>query len=102
VAVAGTCTTVQAIALGLETYDPERIHRTWIAAADVERVATGLARMTTAERSALPVMAPGRGDVIAAGAAILAEIVSSLGVERALVSETDILDGLAYDLLDTR
>ena len=53
--------------------------------------------MTTAERSALPVMAPGRGGVIVAGGAILVATMRRFGIERALVSETDILWGLAYD-----
>ena len=55
-----------------------------------------------AERAALPVMAPGRGDVIVAGAVILATVMRRFGFERALVSETDILDGLAFELLDIR
>jgi exopolyphosphatase/guanosine-5'-triphosphate,3'-diphosphate pyrophosphatase len=102
VAVAGTSTSVQAIALGLAWYDPERIHRTWLDIDTVERVAGELASMTTAERSALPVMAPGRGDVIATGATILATVMRELGAPRALVSETDILDGLAFDTLGRR
>jgi exopolyphosphatase/guanosine-5'-triphosphate,3'-diphosphate pyrophosphatase len=100
VAVAGTATTVQAIALGLEGYDPERIHRSWLSLGDAERVAGELAAMTTEERAALPVMAPGRADVIATGARILATLMRELGFERALVSETDILDGLAYAELE--
>jgi exopolyphosphatase/guanosine-5'-triphosphate,3'-diphosphate pyrophosphatase len=95
VAVAGTSTTVQAIALGLDRYDPDRIHRSWLSTSDAERVADDLAAMSTAERAALPVMAPGRADVIATGARILVTLMRDLGFERALVSETDILDGLA-------
>ncbi len=55
--------------------------------------------MTTPERSALPVMPPGRGDVIVAGAVILVTVMRELGFGEALVSETDILDGLALDRL---
>jgi exopolyphosphatase / guanosine-5'-triphosphate,3'-diphosphate pyrophosphatase len=99
VAVAGTATTVQAISLGLEFYDPERIHRTRLSRVDAERVATRLARMTTLERAALPVMAPGRADVIVAGATILVEVMRRFGFEDALVSETDILDGLLLEML---
>jgi exopolyphosphatase/guanosine-5'-triphosphate,3'-diphosphate pyrophosphatase len=102
VAVAGTATTVQAIALGLDRYDPDRIHRTWLAADTVDRVVAGLAAMTNAERAALPVMAPGRGDVIVAGAVVLQRVMRRFGFERALVSETDILDGLAFELMDIR
>jgi hypothetical protein len=99
VGVAGTATTLQAIALGLDRYDPDRIHRTWLARDEVERLLRDLARMTDAERSAIPVMAPGRGDVIVAGAVILATVMRRFGFERALVSETDILDGLAFEML---
>jgi exopolyphosphatase / guanosine-5'-triphosphate,3'-diphosphate pyrophosphatase len=99
VSVAGTATTVQAITLGLPRYDPDRIHRTWLGLADAERVLADLVAMTNAERAAIPVMAPGRGDVIVAGATILVEVMRRFGFERTLVSETDILDGLAFELL---
>ena len=99
VAVSGTATTFQAIALGLERDDPDRIHRTWLGIADAERVLDELCRMTAAERSAMPVMAPGRGGVIVTGGAILVGTMRRFGIERALVSETDILWGLAYDAL---
>ena len=102
VAVAGTATTLQAIALGLERYDPEAIHRSWLTLADAERILLDLARMTNAERAALPVMAPGRGDVMVAGTVIFVETLRRFGFERALVSETDILDGLAFELLGIR
>jgi exopolyphosphatase/guanosine-5'-triphosphate,3'-diphosphate pyrophosphatase len=102
VSVAGTATTLQALSLGLARCDPDRIHRSWLAVEDVERVLGVLAGMTDEERSALPVMAPGRGDVIVAGAAILATVMRRYGFARTLVSETDILDGLAFELLDVR
>ena len=100
VAVAGTATTMQAIALGLERYDPDLIHRTWLTLERAEQVEASLASMTDAERAALPVMAPGRGDVIVAGAAILVATMRRFHLERALVSESDILDGLALEILD--
>jgi exopolyphosphatase/guanosine-5'-triphosphate,3'-diphosphate pyrophosphatase len=99
IAVAGTATTVQALALGLDRYDPDRIHRTWLARERAEEVLDDLAGMTNAERNALPVMAPGRGDVIVAGAEILVATMRRFGIERALVSESDILDGLALEML---
>jgi exopolyphosphatase/guanosine-5'-triphosphate,3'-diphosphate pyrophosphatase len=100
--VAGTATTLQAISLDLPFYDPERIHRTWLSLTEAERVLGGLVAMTNAERAALPVMAPGRGDVIVAGALVLVRTMKRWGFERALVSETDILDGLALELLAVR
>ncbi len=99
IAVAGTATTVQAIALGLEFYDPERIHRTRLSREDAERVVSRLATMTTPERAALPVMAPGRADVIVAGATILVEVMRRFGFAEALVSEADILDGLVFETI---
>ena len=99
VAVAGTATTVQAIALGIDRYDPDRIHRSWLTRSTVEELLRRLAGMTNAERAAIPVMVPGRADVIVAGAAILAATMRRFGFERALVSETDILEGLAFEML---
>lgn len=99
VACAGTPTTLQAIALGLARYDPDRIHRTWLALEDAERLLSEAARLTNAELAALPVMAPGRGDVIVAGAMVLVGVMRRFGFDRALVSETDILDGLAFETL---
>ncbi len=102
VAVAGTATTVQAISLRLPFYDPERIHRTWMSLEEAERVFHEFVAMTDAERATLPVMAPGRGDVIVAGALVLTRAMRRFGFDRALVSETDILDGLAFEMLAVR
>jgi len=99
VSVAGTATTIQAIALGLDRYDPDATHRSWLGRGGVETVLADLASMTNAQRAAIPVMAPGRGDVIVAGAVILLETMRRFGFERSLVSETDILWGLALDTL---
>jgi exopolyphosphatase/guanosine-5'-triphosphate,3'-diphosphate pyrophosphatase len=102
VAVAGTATTLQACALELERYDPDLIHRSTLTLADAEGTVRRLAAMTNEERAAIPVMPKGRGDVIVAGATILVTAMRRFGFDRALVSETDILDGLALELLDVR
>jgi exopolyphosphatase / guanosine-5'-triphosphate,3'-diphosphate pyrophosphatase len=99
VGVAGTITTVQALALDLPWYDPEAIHGTTLARGEAERVASNLAGMTVAERAALPVMPPGREDVIVAGATILLDILRRWGFEECVVSERDILDGLALEMV---
>ena len=99
VAVVGTSTTLQAISLGLSFYDPEAIHRTRLRLDEASRVLEELAMMKTPERSALPVMAPGRGDVIVAGVVILQDGGAALGFDEVMVSETDLLDGLAFDRL---
>ena len=98
VGVAGTTTTVQALALGLDRYDPDVIHGSVLTRAAAAAVAESLARMTTEERRALPVMAPGREDVIVAGCQILLEILDRWGFGECVVSERDILDGLAMEM----
>ena len=98
VGLAGSVTTVAAIVLGLDTDDPARIHHSVISATDVRRVSDELLRLTHEERAALPVMHPGRVDVIGAGALILAETVDRVGVDAVGVSEHDILDGIACAL----
>jgi exopolyphosphatase/guanosine-5'-triphosphate,3'-diphosphate pyrophosphatase len=102
VAVAGTATTLQACALELERYDPDLIHRSVLSLVDAERTLRELAAMTNEERAAIPVMPKGRGDVIVAGASILVHSMRRFRFEEALVSETDILDGLALELLGVR
>lgn len=102
VSCAGTATTMLAVHLGLERYDPDLIHRQWFTVEAAETTLLRLARMTNVERAALPVMVPGRGDVIVAGAVILVTAMRRFGFDRTLVSETDILDGLAAELLRFR
>ncbi|MEX1047550.1 MAG: DUF501 domain-containing protein [Actinomycetota bacterium] len=102
ITVAGTATTVKGIALGLARYDPEAVHRTELSLTEAERVREALVSMTTSERGALPVMPPGREDVIVAGATILVAVMRRWGFGSALVSEEDILDGLAAELLRSR
>jgi exopolyphosphatase/guanosine-5'-triphosphate,3'-diphosphate pyrophosphatase len=99
VAVGGTATTTQAVAMRLEVYDPDVVHRSRLALEAAAATLDRFASMTNAERSALPVMPPGRGEVITAGAAILVTSMRHLGFEEALVSETDILDGLVLEML---
>ena len=100
VGVAGTVTTVTAIALGLDAYDQRRIHHQTVDAAELGAVAEKLAAMTVAERAAMPVMAKGREDVIAAGALLLDELVRSFRLRAVTASETDILDGVLLGLAD--
>jgi exopolyphosphatase / guanosine-5'-triphosphate,3'-diphosphate pyrophosphatase len=99
VGVAGTVTTVAGIALDLPRYDPARIHHSSVSAGSIRRVADELLSMTHDQRLALPVMHPGRADVIGAGALILRLVVDRVGVPELVASEHDILDGIAYSLI---
>ncbi|MGH3263814.1 MAG: hypothetical protein ACRDNS_17680, partial [Trebonia sp.] len=96
VGLAGSVTTVAAIALGLGEYDSTRIHHARISAARVHEIAHRLLAMTRAERAAIPAMHPGRVDVIGGGALILDRIMTAFGFAEVLVSEHDILDGLIW------
>jgi exopolyphosphatase / guanosine-5'-triphosphate,3'-diphosphate pyrophosphatase len=98
VGVAGTVTTVTAVSLGLTAYDPSRVHRTTLTLDRVRATRARLCSMTVAEKAAIPVMPPGREDVIAAGALILEAIYEVLGLSAIVVSETDILDGILLGL----
>jgi exopolyphosphatase/guanosine-5'-triphosphate,3'-diphosphate pyrophosphatase len=96
VGLAGSVTTVAAMALGLPSYDRDVIHHARISSDDVHRVADELLAMTRAQRAALPFMHPGRVDVIGAGALVLAVVLERVPVGEVVVSEHDILDGIAW------
>ncbi len=102
VGVAGTVTTVAAIALGLDRYEPELIHAAVLSAGQVAEVTGRLLAMTHEQRAALPVMHPGRVDVIGAGAVVLRTIMEQTGATEVIASEHDILDGIAMSLLSSR
>ncbi len=96
VGVAGTVTTVAAGVLGLPAYDRSRIHLARLARADLHATVLSLVGMTVEERRALGYMHPGRADVIGAGALILDGVLERTTVEELIVSESDILDGIAW------
>jgi exopolyphosphatase / guanosine-5'-triphosphate,3'-diphosphate pyrophosphatase len=98
VGLAGTVTTVVAIAIGLEAYDADRIHHARVSAADVAAVAARLLAATRDQRAALPVMHPGRVDVIGAGGLILDAVTRHVGLDAVVASEHDILDGIAWSI----
>jgi exopolyphosphatase / guanosine-5'-triphosphate,3'-diphosphate pyrophosphatase len=99
VGLAGSVTTVAAVALGLPGYDAMRIHHSRITAARVHEVTTQLLAQTRAERAAIPSMHPGRVDVIGAGALVLDRVMRRFGFPEVVVSEHDILDGIAWSLV---
>ncbi|MFE2728016.1 exopolyphosphatase [Kitasatospora sp. NPDC059327] len=98
VGLAGTVTTVSAIVQDLPVYDSERIHHSRIGREQVARIAAELLSATHAQRAAIPSMHPGRVDVIAAGALELLEIMERTGAAELVVSEHDILDGIAWSM----
>lgn len=99
VGVAGTVTTIAALALKLPGYDPAAIHGAVVSYEQVAEVTEMLLRMRHAERAALPVMHPGRVDVIGGGALVLRTAMEFIGADEVIASEHDILDGIAMSLL---
>jgi exopolyphosphatase / guanosine-5'-triphosphate,3'-diphosphate pyrophosphatase len=98
IGLAGSVTTAAGIAMGLPAYDAARIHHARISAADVHEVTRSLLAQTRVTRAAIGVMHPGRVDVIGGGALILDRIMQRFGFSQVLVSEHDILDGIAWSL----
>jgi exopolyphosphatase / guanosine-5'-triphosphate,3'-diphosphate pyrophosphatase len=98
IGLAGSVTTVAGIAMGLPSYDAARIHHARVSAADVHDVTASLLAQARAARAAIGVMHPGRVDVIGGGALVLDRIMRRFGFAEVLVSEHDILDGIAWSL----
>ncbi|MEU6817263.1 Ppx/GppA phosphatase family protein [Streptomyces sp. NPDC046860] len=98
VGLAGSVTTVSAIAQELPEYDSARIHHSRISRARVRQITEWLLGSTHAERAEIPSMHPGRVDVIGAGALVLLSIMERTGAEEVVVSEHDILDGIAWSI----
>lgn len=98
VGLAGTVTTVAGIALGLDAYEAAAIHHSRVTREQTAAIVERLLTSTHDERAAIPVMHPGRVDVITAGAVILLMIMERTGAREVVVSEHDILDGIAWSL----
>ncbi|MGV0749164.1 Ppx/GppA phosphatase family protein [Mycolicibacter minnesotensis] len=102
VGVAGTMTTLSALAHGLTEYDSAAIHLSRVGFADLTEVCDRLIGMSRAERAALGPMHPGRVDVIGGGALVVQELARVLGqragIAELVVSEHDILDGIVLSI----
>jgi exopolyphosphatase/guanosine-5'-triphosphate,3'-diphosphate pyrophosphatase len=100
VGLAGTVTTVAAVEIGLETYDRDRIHHFHLTHEAAEDVFRTLATESRADRVHNPGLEEARADVIVGGCCVLVALFRHLGFDEMIVSEADILDGLALSLLD--
>jgi exopolyphosphatase/guanosine-5'-triphosphate,3'-diphosphate pyrophosphatase len=96
VGIAGTVTTVCAVALELAQYDPARVHDHALTQEDVLQVIAKLGHMPLEERKRLPGVEPGRADVIFAGAAILERIMSHFKMKQVIVSDQGVRWGLLW------
>ena len=99
VGLAGTVSTLAAVDLGLESYDRDLVHHHVLTGSRVRELSRRLLAMSTGERSAVPGMEPARAEVIVGGLVILGSLFSQASIDELLVSEADILDGLAASLL---
>jgi len=104
VGLAGTMTTLSALAHNLSTYDSAAIHLSRVAGDDLLSVCERLIGMTRAQRAALPPMHEGRADVIGGGAIVVEELARELraraGIDELTVSEHDILDGIVFSIAE--
>jgi exopolyphosphatase / guanosine-5'-triphosphate,3'-diphosphate pyrophosphatase len=95
IAVAGTPTSLAAVEMGLEPYDPERVHGHVLSLRSIQRMLSQLASAPLAERVKIPGLHPDRAPTIVAGVVILVESMRAFGLEEMAVSEHDILYGTA-------
>jgi exopolyphosphatase/guanosine-5'-triphosphate,3'-diphosphate pyrophosphatase len=95
VGLAGTITTVAAVELGLQTYERDKVHHFRLTKPAAEDVFRTLATESFDERVENPGLERERADVIVGGTCILVTIMRRMGFAECLVSEADILDGLA-------
>jgi exopolyphosphatase/guanosine-5'-triphosphate,3'-diphosphate pyrophosphatase len=101
IGLAGSVTTVAAMALGLHEYDADLIHGSALSMEEVDAVTNEMLHMTRAQRAELGFMHPGRVDVIGGGALVLRESMRLLGFTQVVVSEKDLLDGVVIALENT-
>ena len=101
IGLAGSVTTVAAMALGLHEYDADLIHGSALSMEEVDAVTNEMLHMTRAQRAELGFMHPGRVDVIGGGALVLRESMRLLGFTQVVVSEKDLLDGVVIALKNT-
>ena len=99
VGLGGTATTLAALNLALEVYDPDSIHHYPLSRQALNSLYRSLTGMPLKDRIGMPMLPEGRADVIVAGAAILSRILARWSFDRVVVSEKDILDGLVLELM---
>lgn len=101
VGLAGTVSSAAMVEIGLPEYDRDQVHHFRLSKGAAEDVYRTVAMESRADRAHNPGLEPGRVDTIVGGMSILVRIMRYFGIEELLVSESDILDGLAFSLFDT-
>ena len=98
IGVAGTYTALAAIHLGLAEYDRSMVHGVTLTVEDLDRLVMMLMPLTVDQTAAIPSLAPGRAPVLLGGAVVAAEAARCSGLDSLIVSEADLLDGIALGL----
>jgi exopolyphosphatase/guanosine-5'-triphosphate,3'-diphosphate pyrophosphatase len=99
VGIAGTVTTLGAVALGMTTYDGSRVHGLTLPIAELESVVARLASVPLAERATIPGLEPKRADVIVAGGLVALAFLAHVGAPSVILSDRGVRWGLAEDLV---
>jgi exopolyphosphatase/guanosine-5'-triphosphate,3'-diphosphate pyrophosphatase len=99
IGVAGTATTLAGVVLGLKAYDRSLVHGSMLSVQRLTELLDQLSRLTVEQIRGLPSMHPGRADVITGGTLIASRVAARMSVSEMVVSESDILDGIALSLI---
>jgi exopolyphosphatase/guanosine-5'-triphosphate,3'-diphosphate pyrophosphatase len=99
IGVAGTATTLAGVVLGLKTYDRSLVHGSTLSVQQLLSLLDQLSQLTVEQIRALPSMHPGRADVVTGGTLIASRVAARMSVSEMVVSESDILDGIALSLI---
>lgn len=100
VGTAGTITTLAAMDLGLESYDPSKVNNHFLTHETVKRLFTLMLPLTLSERRRLKALEGGREDLIIAGTIIVLKTMEVFGFEKMLVSDGGLLEGVLVDMLE--
>ena len=100
IGLAGTVSALTRLNLGLVAYDRAAIHHALLTLRDIERLTSELAAIRLEDRRQLSGMERDRADVLIGGALVLGTVMTELGYDELMASESDILDGIVAELLD--
>ena len=101
IGVAGSFTSLVAIAMDLPEYDRDRVHGSVLTIDEIRELIDRLSAMSVSETAAIPSLDPNRAPVILAGAILAEGALTAIGTDEIIVSEKDLLDGMALQVLGT-
>ncbi len=102
IATAGTATTLAAMNMELDSFDPDRVHGSHLSARDIDALIEKIKTLPVAERLKLKGLQKGREDVILPGALIMREVMHLLGFDEATISDRGVRWGALYKQFEVR